>query len=175
MQTNQNITFSPDTTYQLNENTTYDKTAPDTKGTYEANESGGFDLTAANGYEEESFAKQGDYYYRTNLICCFSEDEDYGLEPTFDENGRTEQWFTAYYDSISEDSWNVLILQLWQDGTFRLRDCIRTMSGNQSDGTLYEGAYRLEDDILHLDYEGGSMPFLLIDGKIYFDVLQKQA
>lgn len=57
--------------------------------------------------------KQGDYYYRTNLICCFSEDEDYGLEPTFDENGRTEQWFTAYYDSISEDSWNVLILQLW--------------------------------------------------------------
>lgn len=170
-----NITFSPDTTYQLNENTTYDKTAPDTKGTYEANESGGFDLAAANGYEEEAFAKQGDYYYRTNLICCFSEDEDYGLEPTFDENGRTEQWFTAYYDSISEDSWNVLILQLWQDGTFRLRDCIRTMSGNQSDGTLYEGTYRLEDDILHLDYEGGSMPFLLIDGKIYFDVLQKQA
>lgn len=167
-----NITFSPDSSFTLNENSTYDRVSPNEKGTYKSSSKGGFTLIDANYNDETVFAKKDTYYYRTNLICCFEKDEDYGLEPTFN-NGVSNQWFCAYYDTISDNEWNALILELKEDGTFKLRDCVRTRT-SQTDGTVYEGTYTLNDYVLNLNYGDGSMPFLLIDGKIYFDVFEKQ-
>lgn len=166
-----NVAFSPNTKYTLNENSTYDKVSPNEKGTYKASKDG-FVLTDTDD-DETHFAKEGDYYYRTNLICCFEKDEDYGLAPTFSKEGKSNQWFCAYYDSISDTRWKVIILTLNEDGTFKLRDCERDSSGHQSDGTVYEGEYALDGSVLNLNHESGTIPFLYLNEKIYFDVIQK--
>lgn len=169
-----NITFSPNSSFTLNENSTYDRVSPNEKGTYKSNSKGGFTLIDANYNDETVFAKKDTYYYRTNLICCFEEDEDYGLAPTFN-NGVSNQWFCAYYETISDAEWKVIILELKEDGTFKLRDCVRNSNGNQTDGIVYEGTYSLNDYVLNLNCgEDGVLPFLLIDGEIYFDVFEKQ-
>lgn len=166
-----NVSFPPNTKYTLNENSTYDKVSPNEKGTYKASKDG-FVLTDTDNHETV-FAKEGDYYYRTNLICCFEEDEDYGLAPTFSKEGKSNQWFCAYYDSISDTRWKVIILTMNEDGTFKLRDCERDSSGHQSDGTVYEGEYTLDGSTLNLAHDGGTISFLYINEKIYFDVIQK--
>lgn len=168
-----NVSFSPDTKYTLNENSTYDKVSPNEKGTYKASK-GGFVLTDTND-DETVFAKEGDYYYRTNLICCFEKYEDYGLAPTFSKDGKSNQWFCAYYETISNSRWKVIILTLNEDGTFKLRDCERDNAGHQNDGTVYEGEYTLDGSILNLTHDGGTIPFLYVNEKIYFDVIQKTA
>jgi len=167
-----NVTFLSSSSFTLNENSTYDRTVPNEKGTYETSKKG-IILTDTND-DETIFAQKDNYFYRTNLICCFEEDEDYGLEPTFDDNGMSNQWFCAYYDTISDSKWNVIILQLNEDGTFKLRDCTRDAGGSQSDGTVYEGTYTLNDYVLNLNCGEETMPFLFIDDKIYFDVYEKQ-
>ena len=106
---------------------------------------------------------------------CFEEDEDYGLAPTFSEDGKSNQWFCAYYETISSSKWKVIILTLNEDGTFKLRDCERDNAGHQSDGTVYEGKYTLDGSILNLTHDGGTIPFLYVNEKIYFDVIQKTA
>lgn len=168
-----NVSFSPNTKYTLNENSTYDKVSPNEKGAYKPKR-GGFVLIDTND-DETVFAKEGDYYYRTNLICCFEEDEDYGLAPTFSKDGRSQQWFCAYYETISNSRWKVIILTLNEDGTFMLRDCIRDNAGNQSEGTVYEGKYTLDGSILNLNHKGGTIPFVYVNEKLYFDVIQKTA
>lgn len=170
-----NITFSPDSSFTLNENSTYDRVSPNEKGTYKSSSKGGFTLIDANYNDETVFAKKDTYYYRTNLICCFEEDEEYGLAPTFSDNGTSNQWFSAYYESITDSKWNVIILELKEDSTFKLRDCTRDVNGNQSDGTVYEGTYSLNDYVLNLNCnDGQNFTFLFIDDKIYFDVYVKQ-
>ena len=171
--TYKNVSAFLNTTYVLHDNTTYDKTAPDAKGTYKETKGGGFTLQRNNSSEEEVFSKKDQYYYRSNLICAFEKDEDYGLPLTLDENGRSNQWFSAYYDSIDDSTWNVLILILKEDGTFLLRDCIRTMSGAQSNETDHEGNYRAEGDMLYLNYDGIDHPFIMMNDKVYFDILEK--
>jgi len=167
-----NVSFSPDSDFTLNANSTYDRTSPNEKGTYKASK-GKIVLTDTND-DETHFAKEGDYYYRTNLICCFEEDEDYGMAPTFTD-GKSNQWFAAYYESISSSEWKVIILTLNEDGTFKLRDCVRDMSGHQSNGTVYEGEYSLDGNVLNLKHADGTIPFLYINKKIYFDIYQKEA
>jgi hypothetical protein len=171
--TYKNVSAFLENKYNLHENSTYDKTPSGAKGTYKASKDGGFVLTRNKSSEEEVFAKKDQYYYRTNLICAFETDEDYGLPLQLDENGRSNQWFSAYYDSISDSIWNVLILELKDDGTFRLRDCIRTMNGSQSDEKDHTGTYRAEGDVLFLNYDGADHPFLMLKDKVYFDVLEK--
>ncbi|MBQ9960780.1 MAG: hypothetical protein IJP00_02625 [Firmicutes bacterium] len=164
-----------DTSYQLNDNNTYDKTSPKDSGTYETKGSG-FALESKDGIVEEEFSKEGDYYYRTNLICCFEEDEAYGIAPAFNDEGKTDQDFVAYYDTIDSSTYqyDVLILQLESDGTFKLRDCERR-GYHQSEGTLYEGTYSLDGKNLNLNCDNGkTIPFLYINDCIYFDILTKQ-
>lgn len=168
-----NVAFLPYSEFTLNENSTYDRANPNEKGTYKASKNG-FVLTDTDD-DETQFSKDGDYYYRTNLICCFEEDEDYGLAPTFTDEGRSNQWFSAYYDSISDTEWKVIILTLKEDGTFKLRDCVRNMSGSQSEGTVYEGEYSLDGNVLNLKHADGTISFLYINEKIYFDVFKKQS
>lgn len=174
--TYKNITFLPNIEYTLYEDTTFEGSRADDKGTFEGNSSGGF--TLQNAYysnNKTEFKVKDSYYYRTSGICCFEEDGEFGLVPTFDDNGRSKQWFDAYYDSISDTSWKVIVLSLDKDGTFRLKNCVRDMSGGQSDGTVYEGTYSLDNYILNLNCDDGTtMPFLFINDKIYFDVYEKQ-
>ena len=162
-------------TYHLNENSTYDK-EPNTKGTYEIISKGGFTLSEANSSSEEVFAKSGDYYYRTNLICCFEKDEEYGLEVSFDKNGRSNQSFSANYDTINQSSMLVktLGLILNDDGTYKLNDMqVYITQGKVVDKETFEGTYKFENDILWLNYESNDYPVLLVDGKLYFDVIEK--
>ncbi len=173
--TYKNVTFLPDEEYVLNTNSTYESKFHFEKGTYEANSKGGFDLAHANDESVTTFDCLDSYYYRTSNVCAFEEDEEYGLKPTFDENGKSDQWFCAYYDSISDTQWNVIILELKEDGTFKLNDCKRNSSGDQYDENIYEGTYTMEENILKLSHDKGIFPFVFTDEKIYFDVLEKQA
>lgn len=164
-----------DSTYTLNENGTFDK-EPNMKGTYETSSKNGFKLTENNSSHEEVFAKEGDYYYRTNLICCFETDDEYGLEVSFDTNGRSNQSFTANYDTIDQSSMLVkkLGLILNEDGTYKLNDMqVYITQGKVTEKDTYEGTYKFENDILWLNHNGTDYPMLLIDGKLYFDVLEK--
>ncbi len=162
-------------TYHLNENGTFDK-EPNMKGTYETSSKNGFKLCENNSSHEEVFAKEGDYYYRTNLICCFETDDEYGLEVSFDKNGRSNQSFTANYDTIDQSSMLVkkLGLILNEDGTYKLNDMqVYVTQGEVVEKDTYEGTYKFENDILWLNSNGTDYPMLLIDGKLYFDVLEK--
>lgn len=171
--TYKNITFLADATITLNENETYDRTSPNEKGTY-TTKRGGFVLTPSTVSEGGTFAQYDDhYYYTVGETQCFSKDKEYGIAPTFDENGKSNQSFDAFYHSISDNQWDVIYLTLNEDGTFSLRDCTRTMN-TQTDGTLYEGTYTLEGEVLSLDCGDIVMPFLYLDDKIYFNVFEKQ-
>ena len=171
--TYKNITFLSNISITLDEEGRYDSNSFHRRGTYTGNLDGGFTLLDSNGYNETIFAKKDSYYYRTTLICCFDHAEGTRDEAPKFTNGVSDQWFTAYYDSISDNEWKVIILELKEDGTFRLRDCTRTLT-SQTDGTLYEGTYTLDGYVLELNYGEDSMPFLFIDDKIYFDVYEKQ-
>jgi hypothetical protein len=164
-------------TYTLNENGSYDKT-PNIKGTYKASATNGFTLSQANSSSEEVFSKKGEYYYRTNLICCFEKDDDYGLEVSFDSNGRSNQSFSANYDTIDQSSMLVktLGLILNEDGTYKLNDMqVYITQGQVVDKKTFEGTYKFENDILWLNYNGTNYPMLLVNGKLYFDVIEKTA
>ena len=170
----ENVSFA-ETTYQLNENGSYDKTAPNEKGTYEAKR-GGFVLTEqGKSNSDEEFEKKDQYYYRTNLICCFEEDNEYGMAPSFDENGRTNQSFYEYYERITDEKHKCISLTLNEDGTFVLSESVvKVYEGNRvGDPVVHKGEYKLDDYVLNLNYDGMNHPFLYLNNKIYFDVLEK--
>ncbi len=174
--TYKNITFMDGVEYTLNENSTYDSYRAWDKGTFEPTSDGGFVLTNSEETNTITVAKKDNYYYVANSdVQSFKKDEDYGQPPTFNENGVSNQWFCAYYDSISDTAWHVIILELMEDGTFKLRDCDRDSNGGQTEGTLYKGTYSLDDYVLNLTCEDGQViPFLFIDDVIYFNVMEKQ-
>ena len=79
-------------TYTLNQNMSYDAkgTTPDIdyaeKGTFIENETG-FKLNPTkSGFMYSEFIKVGNYYCEEG--SCFEKDVEYGMKPTFDENGR---------------------------------------------------------------------------------------
>lgn len=59
-----------------------------------------------------------------------------------------------------------------EDGTFILEN-ITTYKTSIAMRDTFEGEYILEDDILTLKWHGFEVPFLYIDGKIYFDIIVK--
>ena len=173
--TYKSISLFLDNTYQLNENGTYDK-SPSVKGTYKTGSNGGFALSQNNSSSEEIFAKKENYYYRTNLICCFEKDDEYGLEATFDKNGRSNQSFTANYETINQTSMLVktLGLILNEDGTYKLNDMqVYITQGKVVAKETFEGTYKFENDILWLNNNNKDYPLLLVKGKLYFDILEK--
>ena len=173
--TYKSLSLHMNNTYHLNENTTFEK-EPDTKGTYKVKPDGGFTLTDASGLSGETFIKEGDYYYGTKLLNYFEKDTEYGLGITFDEDGHSNQSFSANYETLDESE--SLVKQLWlvlkEDGTYLLRDRkIYLTKARIFDETTYNGMYKLEDNILWLNYENKNYPMLLIDGKLYFDIIEK--
>ena len=138
-----------------------------------------------------SYGFLDDHYLYNTSEFYLTEDDDYGLEPTFDDDGRMEQRFSySYSDSFTlardpstgrllEDSsgnyiadynQRMIIFEFKNDGTYKIED-------RENDGLrnlISEGTYQLEDDILRLNYDGGSMPLIYDGSRIYFDVYEKQ-
>lgn len=172
-----NVSLFLTSTYQLNENGSFDKTSPEEKGTYTVGDDGSIELTEAGMSGGDIFTPYGQYYYRSNLICCFEEDEEYGMAPSFDENGRSNQTFEAYYERTDTGNQRYVEFTMNEDGTFVLKRQIHNLDGILSVvdyGLTFEGTYALDGDILTLNWNGIEVPFLLIDEKIYFDVIVKQ-
>ncbi len=173
-----NVSVFLDTTYALNENTTYEKAEPSEKGTYEPNSKGGFSLTKAGenpSSDDPIFIKEDSYYYQRNGKYSFEKDTEFGLEPTFDDNGRSDQDFISYYEVLSDKSgWLTLALDLHEDGTFVLSDYIKsTLQATVKNN--HEGTYSLEGNVLNLNYDDKDHIMLIIKDKIYFNVLEKSA
>lgn len=169
--TYQNVTIMPESVYQLYEDTTYDRQGPEETGTYQETDNGGFSLFQPGfGNASASFVRHGAYYYE--MTSYFEEDEDYGLAPTFDEAGRSGQSFVANYASGTVYN-RMLSLVLREDGTFQLTDFERGSGSAQADAA-WEGTYTLEGDVLRLSSQEGELPFLYLNSRLYFMVLEKR-
>lgn len=171
----EHISLFLNSTYEWHENGSYDRTSPDEKGTYTVSDKGDVIMSENGGSGGDTYTPYGDYYYRSNLICGFEKDDEYGLAPSFDENGRSTQTFDAFYERITNDQHHYLVFTMNEDGTFILKDMIRSNTkGIVDEGDTFEGEYIFNDDILTLKWNGIEVPFLYIDGKIYFDIIEKQ-
>lgn len=173
----ESVSLFLNSTYQLNENGSYERTSPDEKGTYTVLDNGGFELKEKDMGNGDVFTPHGEYFYRSNLICSFEEDEEYGLAPTFDENGRSNQTFEAYYEPTDTGNQRFVSFAMKEDGAFVLKNQIRNLNGFLTvvdEGDTYEGEYALDGDMLILKWNGLEVPFLFLDGQIYFDVIEKQ-
>lgn len=173
----QNISLFFDSTYQLNENGTYDKLSPEEKGTYIVDEGGKIAFTPKGVAANEIFAPLGMYYYRSN-DHFFDEDEEYGTAPVFDENGRTSQTFETPIRKQDNGEMIGNVLTMNEDGTFILENEVGRMQGGMlvtSDGDKYEGEYTLNDEILTLKWNGAEYQLVFINDKLYYDVIRKQS
>ena len=175
--TYENVSLFLTSTIQVSENGSFDRTKPDEKGTYTVKDDGSFELVEKGMGNGDIFTPYGDYYYRSNLICSFDEDEEYGLAPSFDSNGHSNQSFDAYYEPASGGNQNYVLFTMKEDGTYTLQKQIRNTQGFLTvvdQGDTYEGTYSLEGDVLTLTWKEFKFPFLFLDGKIYFDIIEKQ-
>lgn len=124
------------------------------------------------------FNESGQYLYKENgskslngnMSPLFSEDVNYGKEPTFDENGRTNQTFSTEYTSNV-----ILTLKMSEDGTYSIE---RRDGLTNNVNVDYQGTYNLKGDILTLNYDGGTLIFIYAENEaghqIFFDVYEKQ-
>jgi len=175
--TYENVSLFLTSTIQVSENGSFDRTKPDEKGTYTVKDDGSFELVEKGMGNGDIFTPYGDYYYRSNLICSFDEDEEYGLAPSFDSNGHSNQSFDAYYEPASGGNQNYVLFTMKEDGTYTLQKQIRNTQGFLTvvdQGDTYEGTYSLDGDVLTLTWKEFKFPFLFLDGKIYFDIIEKQ-
>ena len=158
-------------TYHLNENTTFD-TDKGVKGTYAIDSSQMAVVLSPKNLSEIKLNKVGAYYYTEGFMDCFSKDTEYELEVTFNEEGRSNQSF-EYAGKDSRYLYNYT-LQLKENGTYTASyEKIDFIYFEDDYDTTYEGTYALEDNILWLSFGDSKYPMLFVDGKLYFDVLEK--
>ena len=144
--------------YQLNENGSYDH--GEKKGTYTTDSDRNIVLSPKDAEADITLTAHGSYYYTQDSL---DEDTEYGLAPSFDENGRSGQTFTRTMDSSVE-----MTLSLHDDGTFQLSFSSQSpVFSRGNDVVSYEGSYTLEDDVLHLTWNDMDFPLLYLDEKIY--------
>lgn len=107
------------------------------------------------------------------LTKVFKKDTEYELKPTFDSNGRSNQSFkTGEGDQFNYSEG--FALSLSEEGTYSAEHTIFskvTMKYELEEH--FEGTYKFENDILWLNYEGKDYPMLLINDRLYFDILEK--
>ena len=181
-------------TYTLNQNMSFDAkgTTPDIdyaeKGTFTESEAG-FSLNPTkSGFMYLKFIKVGNYYCEED--SCFTKDAEYGLKPTFDEKGRTNQTFEDGIRNglISPNRSHEFTLSLKDDGTctgkFEITATRVTNTGNimvdlanMQTETLksneFIGTYEYKDSILTITYDGKTYPMPVANDKIYFYTLEK--
>ena len=158
-------------TYRLSENTTFD-TDKGVKGTYALDSSKMAVVLSPKNSPKIKLNKVGTYYYTEGFMDCFSKDTEYELEVTFNEEGCSNQSFE--YTCKDDRYLYNYTLQLKENGTYTASyekiDCIYFEDDYD---TTYEGTYILEDNILWLSFGDGKYPMILVDGELYFDVLEK--
>lgn len=142
------------------------------RGTFEATEKRvvlhNANTTFSDG--DNSFDIRGPYYYRTTedmwpdgYGAAFFELDTYDRAPEFDENGRSNQTFEVNLTGTADG--DDIALTLKDGGTFAIK----------SNGVVgYEGSYKLQDEVLTLTYNKGTLIFIYTDDKIFFDVYEKQ-
>ena len=169
-------------TLTLNDNTTYKWQSGDyeyEKGTFELK---GNELTLVEALNED----KDSYEVRDNSLIYtkneyqdsawrFEKDAEYGLEFSPNEDGMTDQTFTACIlnSSLPGSQYNQLYLDLNDDGTYTIKLGIRGYSTLDYYET-YEGTYSYEESALTLNFEGKDYP-LYVDKNnvIYFLIYNK--
>lgn len=146
----------PGTDYEVNENGSYDH--GEEKGTYTAAEDGSLTFQAKDG-NSGTLTACGAYYH---TAVQMTEDTEYGLAPSFDESGHSNQTFQAQVDNMS------LTLELHEDGSYVFSySTTSPVFDKFSDAVTCEGSYALEDAVLNLNYNDSLYPFLFVDDTIY--------
>lgn len=181
-------------TYTINQNKSYDAkgTTPDInyaeKGTFVENETS-FELQPTkSGFMYTKFIKVGNYYCEEG--SCFTKDVEYGLKPTFDESGRTNQTFEDKITNglIFPNRNHKFTLSLKDDGTCTGKFEITVTRVNNTGNILadlesmqtetlksdeFMGTYEYKDSILTITYDGKTYPMPVSNEKIYFYTLEK--
>lgn len=180
---NVGLLMNEDVTYELKDDNTFDQTAKivslSFKGTFSISEGGGIFLSKNKSSIKETFVKHGEYFFETaGGITYFSTDEEYGKNLTLDDNGKTSQSFTVFHHDVNRDStgsalYYTLNIIFSKDGTFKLNKYYRTRGTFVSNLEHFEGTYSVSDDIMTLSYDGKEHILLIIEDKLYFDVIQK--
>lgn len=160
--------------YTLNENTTFES-SDGRKGTYSVLRKNEIRINAKN-EAEDIWTKNGDFFYSTDsnsLTRVFKKDTEYELKPSFDANGRSNQSFrTGEQDQFNYSK--SFELDLKDDGTYTAEYKIfNKHTGAYDSEKQYSGTYKFEKDILWLSFDNGEYPMLLVDDKLYFDIIEK--
>lgn len=144
------------TGYEVNENGSYDH--GEEKGTYTAAEDGSLTFQSKDG-GSSTLTAFGEYYH---TAVQMAEDTEYGLAPSFDESGHSNQTFQTEADATS------LTLELHEDGSYVFSySKTSPVFDKFSDIVTYEGSYALEDAVLNLSYNDNHYPLLVADDAIY--------
>lgn len=160
--------------YTLNENTTFES-SDGRKGTYSVLRKNEIRINAKN-EAEDIWTKNGDFFYSTDsnsLTRVFKKDTEYELKPSFDANGRSNQSFrTGEQDQFNYSK--SFELDLKDDGTYTAEYKIfNKHTGAYDSEKHFSGTYKFENDILWLSFDNGEYPMLLVDDKLYFDIIEK--
>ena len=155
--TYESVSLVSGTAYVLNENGSFDK--GEEKGTYTVADDGrGIVLQPKDG-TAYSLLASGEYYYTETAM---TEDTEYGMAPSFDENGHANQTFTT------EAEGSTLTLTMREDGSYSF-SCSKPsdVSSKLTDTLSFDGSYRLEDTVLFLNWNGLDFPVLFVNDAIY--------
>ena len=154
----------PGTGYEVNENGSYDH--GEEKGTYTAAEDGSLTFQPKDG-GSSTLTAFGDY---DHSAVQMAEDTEYGLAPSFDESGHSNQTFQTKTDDTT------LTLELHEDGSYVFSYSKTSPVFNKfSDVVVYEGTYTLENTVLNLNCKDNRYTFLFVDDTIYPIVYEKKA
>lgn len=146
----------PGTSYEVNENGSYDH--GEEKGTYTAAEDNSLTFQPKDG-SSSTLTACGAYYH---TAAKMTEDTEYGLAPAFDENGHSNQTFQTEADGLS------LTLELHEDGTYVFSySRVSPVFDKFFDVVTCEGTYALEDTVLMLTSNEHAYPFLFVEEAIY--------
>lgn len=177
----------PGDTYDLNENGSYD--CGEEKGTYTADDEGSSIAIQPKEGQPRTLIACGAYYHTETKM---TEDTEYGLSPTFDENGRSNQTFTLeipnteaeekkYHDQFatqlntSDHHSKTITLELHEDGSYIFSySKPSTVNEHLTDTITYEGSYTLEGNVLNLDWNSNTYPMLFTDSAIYPAIYAKK-
>lgn len=150
--------------YVFNDNGSYDH--GEEKGTYTLEEDDTITLEAKDADQSQVLTPAGGCYYTE---AAFTEDAEYGMAPTFDEEGHSNQSFEAEVGELT------LQLILKEDGSFLYTTSAQSeVYPSGVDTVSYEGTYTLADQVLSLSWNGTDYPMILADEQLHYIVYQKQ-
>lgn len=172
-----NISLFFASTYKLNDNGTYDRTSPDAKGTYVVdNESGDIEFTRKDSNSSDIYAPYGEYYYCSNDEF-YDTDVDYGIAPSFDENGKSTQTFQSSFAEQPNGEYMAHKFSMNEDGTFSILEERALYTNNIlyiTDEKTFDGEYSVDGEIITLKWNDEEYQLLYLDNKIFYDVIERQ-